>query len=293
MLFEELKFDAVEFYETFTPIKKEVTVPSNLHDFTEAMSKHHKLDLTIKTTKPILAESKIKTDPNKAIVLYSGGIDSTWSLLHGVEQGLTLYPVYVKGLNPATSSREIKACEKVIQKLGLNLTLYKHTPYLKKLHRSEDNIITTPESLGKLQYALMLCKDLILREKIGKVIVTVDEDNVIYHNPNSMRDENDEQVRWYSDTCISMQTFLPFLEEYVGAEIKGLYPSISKSNKIKKLFEEELFEDTCSCVLNPMFFAGHRKKHYAPKHPNMCGVCWKCKENLKFIAESEKDQSSL
>ena len=116
MLFEELKFDAVDFYETFTPIKKDITVPSNLVEFTEAMSKHHRLDLTIKTTDPILSESKIKTDPNKAIVLYSGGIDSTWSLLHGREQGLTLYPVYIKGLNPATSSREIKACEKILQK---------------------------------------------------------------------------------------------------------------------------------------------------------------------------------
>lgn len=293
MLFEELKFDAVEFYETFTPIKKDITVPSNLVEFTEAMSKHHRLELNVKTTDPILSESKLETDPNKAIVLYSGGIDSTWSLLYGREQGLTLYPVYIKGLNPPTSSREVKACEKVLSKLGLTLTLYKHSPHLKKLHRSEDNIIATPESLGKLQYALMLCKELILKEKIGKVIVTVDEDNVIFNNPNSMLDEEDEELDWFSDTEISMQTFLPFLEEFVGAEIEGVYPTDSKANKIKKLFEEDLFDDTCSCVLNPMFFAGHRKKHYAPKYPNMCGVCWKCKENLKFISESEKDQSSL
>ena len=80
----------------------------------------------------------------------------------------------------------------------------------------------------------------------------------------------------------------------VGSKIKGLYnPLEKKSDKIKKLFEKEIFDQTCSCVLNPMFFAGHRKKHYAPKYQNMCGVCWKCKENLKFIAESEKDQSSL
>ena len=59
MLFEELKFDAVDFYETFTPIKKDVTVPSNLLEFTEAMSKHHRLDLNVKTTEPILSESKI------------------------------------------------------------------------------------------------------------------------------------------------------------------------------------------------------------------------------------------
>jgi len=288
MLFEELKFDAVGFYETFTPIKKEVTVPSNLVEFTETMSDHHELDLDITTTDPILSDAKIKTDPNKAIVLFSGGIDSTWSLIHGLEQGLELYPVYIKGLNPATSSRELKACTQIIEKLGLTLTVYKHLPQLKRLHRNDENIIETPESLVKLQYALLLCKPLILDHKIGSVCITTDESNVIFHNQSTYGRQ------WFSDTQKSMGSFLPFLSDYVGSKIKGLYnPLEKKSDKIKKLFEKEIFDQTCSCVLNPMFFAGHRKKHYAPKYQNMCGVCWKCKENLKFIAESEKDQSSL
>ena len=282
MLFGNYLYDAVDFYLSVTPIKKEISIPSNLEPFAKAMSKHHNLDLEINLTSPIHSETKIETDPNKGIVLMSGGIDSTWLLVHGIEQGMEVYPVFVKGLNPAQSSREIKSCEKITKKLGLDLIVYNHHSSLKKLHRSEDNIIPTPESLGKLQYALMLCKDLIRKEKIGKVLVTVDEDNVIFNNPNSMRDGNDE-LDWFSDTEISMQTFLPFLEDYVGGEIEGIYPCISKPNKIKKLFEKGLFEDTSSCVLNPVFFAGHRKKPYAPKYENMCGVCWKCKENLAFL----------
>ena len=114
-------------------------------------------------------------------------------------------------------------------------------------------MIETPESLAKLQYALMLCKDLIRKERIGSVLVTVDEDNVIFHNPNSMSDENDEELDWFSDTEESMATFLPFLSSYVGGEVKGLYPTLPKSKKLKTLIEKELFELTCSCVLNPMF----------------------------------------
>jgi len=287
MLFEKLLYDAVDFYKSITPIKKEISIPSNLEPFAKAMSEHHDLGLEINLTDPVKTEPKIETDPNKAIVLLSGGIDSTWLLVHGLEQGMKIYPVFVKGLNPAQSSREIKSCEKTTEKLGLDLTVYKHLPYLKKLHRSEDNIIPTPESLGKLQYALMLCKDLIRKERIGKVLVTVDEDSVIYNNPNSMLDEKEKQLDWYSDTEESMQTFLPFLEEYVGANIGGLYPSISKPNKINKLMEKGLFEDTSSCTLNPVFFAGHRNKSYAPKYENMCGVCWKCKENLAFLEQAQ------
>lgn len=285
MLFEELKFDAVSFYETFTPIKKEVSVPSNLVPFVKAMSVHHRLDLSISESTSISSEEKFELDEKKCIVLFSSGIDSTWSLTYALENGYSLYPVFIDGLNPATNSREKKAGLQICGSLGLTLHVFKHFTQLKKLHRSKDNMIETPESLAKLQYALMLCKDLIRKERIGSVLVTVDEDNVIFHNPNSMSDENDEELDWFSDTEESMATFLPFLSDYVGGEVKGLYPTLPKSQKLKTLIEKELFELTCSCVLNPMFFAGHRKKPHAPKHENMCGVCWKCKENLKFLKQ--------
>ena len=275
-------FDAVDFYESFTPIKKDIKIPKNLKSFAEALSNHHSLDLNIELTDPIINE-KTELNNKKALVLFSSGIDSTWNLVKGIDLGFEIYPVYIKGINPSTSSQELKACQDIVDNLGLQLTVYKHPHSLKYLHRSESNLFDTVESLVKLQYSLLLCKDLILKEKIGNVIVTVDENNVIYHNPNSMRDEDNKQIKWFSDTIISMETFLPFLSDYIGAEIKGIYPSIQKHEKIKCLMEKGIFELTNSCVCNPVFKAGHRKKHYAPKYENMCGVCWKCKENLKFL----------
>jgi 7-cyano-7-deazaguanine synthase in queuosine biosynthesis len=287
MLFEEINFDAVSFYEAFTPIKKEIEVPSNLVPFARAMSDHHRLDLSISESTPISSEERFETDPQKCIILFSSGIDSTWSLTYALDKGLTPYPVFIDGLNPATNSRERKSSLEICDRLSLGLNVCKHAPSLKKLHRDKANLIETPESLAKLQYALMLCKDLIRKESVGSVLVTVDQDNVIFHNPNSMSDENDEELDWFSDTEQSMTSFLPFLSDYVGGHVEGLYPSHPKSEKIRALQERDLLELTCSCVLNPMFFAGHRKKPYAPKQENMCGVCWKCKENLKFLKQLE------
>lgn len=287
MLFN-FAFEAVSFYETFTPIKKEISVPSNLVPFAEAMSAHHGLGLSISALDAVISEEGFDLDPQRTIVLFSSGIDSTWSLVHALEEGLTPYPVFIDGLNPATNSRERKSSLEICERLGLELNVYKHAPSLKKLHRDGANIIETPESLAKLQYALMLCRDLIRKESIGSVLVTVDQDNVIFHNPNSMSDEKGDELDWFSDTELSMTSFLPFLSDYVGGEVRGVYPSHPKSEKIRALQERGLFELTCSCVLNPMFFAGHRKKPYAPKQENMCGVCWKCKENLKFLKQLEE-----
>lgn len=286
MLFEDLTFDPFSFYQTFTPIRKNLSVPSNLVPFTRAMSAHHNLDLVISETREIRSDARVELDPKKALILFSGGIDSTWSICHALEQGLTPYPVFIDGLNPANNSRERRACEALCERLGVPLQTYKHHAKLKKLHRSEENLVETPESLAKLQYALLLSKPLILRERIGSILVTVDEDNPIFHNnPYAMFNKEGDELVWFSDTEVSMQTFLPFLSDYIGGEVKGLYPSAPKTEKIRKLFQEGVFEDTLSCILNPMFFAGHRNKPYAPKYENMCGVCWKCKENLKFIAE--------
>tara|TARA_B100000073_G_C23643259_1_gene537532 strand:- start:182 stop:1054 length:873 start_codon:yes stop_codon:yes gene_type:complete len=286
MFFEYNFYDGVSFYETFTPIKKEVEVPLNLLPFAEQMSEHHSLDLVISTTEPIKSSEQYEMDNNKCIVLFSSGIDSTWSLIYALENGLTPYPVYIEGLNSSVSSREKKSCLEIVDKLGLNLITFKHQSNLKKLHRNEDNIIKIPESLAKLQYALMLCKQLFIEERIGQVLVTVDEDSAIFNNPTSQLDENQEEIEWFSDAPESMETFLPFLSDYVGGDIEGLYPKVAKGEKIKLLIDKGLFELTTSCILNPMFFIGHRKKNHAPKeYMNMCGVCWKCKENLKFLAE--------
>ena len=287
MIFE-FAYDGVSFYETFTPIKKEISVPSNLVPFAEAMSAHHGLGLSVSALEEVISEERFDLDPQKCVVLFSSGIDSTWSLLHALDTGLTPYPVFIDGLNPATNSRERKSALEICERLGLELNVYNHASSLKKLHRDKANMIETPESLAKLQYALMLCKDLIRKDHIGSVLVTVDQDNVIFHNPNSMSDEKGEELDWFSDTELSMISFLPFLSDYVGGEVRGLYPPCPKSEKIRALQEKGLFELTCSCVLNPMFFAGHRKKPHAPKQENMCGVCWKCKENLKFLKQLEE-----
>ena len=279
-------FDAVSFYETFTPIKNDVSVPLNLLPFAEQMSTHHSLNLNISTTEPVKRTRKHELDYKKCIVLFSSGIDSTWSLVYALENGLTPYPVYIEGLNFSVSSREKKSCLEIVDAIGLNLTVIPHATSLKKLHKSEDNIIKTPESLAKLQYALMLCNHLIITEKIGSVLVTVDEDSDIFNNPTSQLDDNQEEIEWFSDTPESMETFLPFLSDYVGAEVKGLYPKVNKVEKIKLLMDKGLFRLTTSCILNPMFFMAHRKRNHAPEeYMNMCGVCWKCKENLKFLSE--------
>ena len=74
MLFEELSFDAVSFYETFTPIKKEISVPSNLVPFVKAMSDHHRLDLSISESLSISSDDKFELDEN---VLYYSQVGLT------------------------------------------------------------------------------------------------------------------------------------------------------------------------------------------------------------------------
>ena len=95
MIFE-FAYDGVSFYETFTPIKKEISVASNLVPFGEAMSAHHGLGLSVSALEEVISEERFDLDPQKCVVLFSSGIDSTWSLLHALDRGLTPYPVEVQ-----------------------------------------------------------------------------------------------------------------------------------------------------------------------------------------------------
>ena len=283
MLFETT-FNAETFYKKFTPILKEISVPENLVPFAECLSEYHELDLELTVEPKVFVEPQDGGDQKKAIVLLSGGIDSAWCLLWALEQGLTPQPLFVDGLNASQNSRERKAVQVLCDKLGLPLITYKHPTHLKKLHKDPSNIFKIPESFVKLQYALMAIKDDIRKEDIAGVIVTCPTNQPEYIDPTAPKKENGEPLTWFQDSEESMETFLPFLSDYIGWDFKGYYPVTMKELKIKALMDKGIFEDTCSCVCNPMFFSGHRKRS-KPKYSNMCGVCWKCKENLAFISK--------
>ena len=213
-------FNAHDLYTAFTPIRDEVNIPSNLEVFAKAMSDHHDLSLKINTRDAVKSGQTIELNENKALVLLSGGIDSTWSIVQAQQKGYEVYALFVDGLNPTSNSRERKAVKELCDRLWVNLKIIKHHPSLKRLHRSEDNKIETPESLAKLPYALMLGEHFVREHRIGSVIVTVDQDPIL---------------DWFSDKPVCMETFLPFYSEYIGGEIKGLYPLVSKVQKVRDL----------------------------------------------------------
>lgn len=273
MLFEPT---AEMFYKLFTPIRGDtlLEIPESLVPFAEALSKYEGVPLQIESTPEGALAPPYESDPTRVAVLLSGGVDSAWSLLYALENGLTPYPIFIEGLNRMASPKEKSASEAICTALGLKLFSYKHATHLKRLHRDSANAISTPESLVKLPYALLLSEGLLKSERVGGILITSDLDDPDWAYPIS--------EEWWSDTAKCFQLFLPYLERYLGTSITLLAPQVSKPEKIKALMDKGLFELTFSCMINPMYFASNQKRS-GVSYKNMCGVCWKCKENLRFI----------
>lgn len=290
MLFEDLietPFDAEIFYKRFTPILKDISVPENLASFAECLSTYHSLDLNISLEPKVISEPREGGDKRKVIILFSGGIDSAWAALWALDQGLSPHALFVDGFNKAQNSRERVASKVLCEKMGIPYLVYNHPSHLKTLHKGDSNIFKIPESLVRLQYALMAVKDYILNNNIAGVVSPTEPDEPEYIDPTAPRQENGLPLTWFQDSEKSIQAFLPFLSDYIGWDFQGYYPFALKEDRIKVLMEKGLFEDTCSCVCNPVYFAGHRKRSAkAPRFTNMCGVCWKCREVLAFMSKA-------
>ena len=263
--------NAKEFYKLFTPLKPEHTVPYSLKAYADGLAEYHSVNISYIDEESISKEPIEDLDEKKAVILFSSGVDSTWSLIEHIKLGYEVYPVFIKMLNPAISSKELKAVNVLKEKLNLNLTVIDHPSELRLLHKDQylsDKI--DKESVVKNQYALLLLVDLIREHKIGTVICINDH-------------IDDGSITMYSDTPKAYHLFEDVLRKEVGA-LKFSHITVPRKEKVKVLLEKGLFEYTASCYMREMFFKAHYNKQ-KPPYKNMCGVCVKCKWNLQIFKE--------
>lgn len=272
---------AKEFYRLFTPLKSEMVIPNSLKEYADGLAEHHQgVKITYMEDDNLLDAELFKDDlpviedldEKKAVILFSSGVDSTWSLIEHIKLGYEVYPVFIKMLNPAISSKELKAVNVLKEKLNLNLTVIEHPKDLRLLHKDQylsDQI--DKESVVKNQYALLLLVNLIREHKIGTVICINDH-------------IDDGSITMYSDTPKAYHIFEDVLRKQVGGGLKFSHITVPRKEKVKVLLDMGLFEYTASCYMREMFFKAHYNKQ-KPPFKNMCGVCVKCKWNLQIFKE--------
>lgn len=261
-----------DFYIIFTPLKEQIKVPIYLKQYADGLSSYYDNKIKIEYyDEGIDTKIEENLDPKKAVMLFSGGIDSTWSLLKHLELEYEVYPVFINELNPAISKKELIAVKNLCLKYNLKLTLIDHLSALKRLHSGQFlNEKLGFESVVKNQYALLLLEDFIRQNKIGTIIYIVDH-------------EDDDEDIYYSDSSQAYENFQSYLRLKIG-NLNFSNVTVKRLEKVKKILELNLFEDIASCYMPVRFFKAHYNR-MKPPFKNMCGVCFKCKSNLKIFKE--------
>ena len=264
-------FDPTDFYTALTPTQRGVVLPSSLEKYAEGLEKFLGLSLNFTFEEFQFYTSDVVLSEKRAILLFSGGVDSTHTLIANLDKYEKIVCVFIENLNPSISSREKRAVMKWASHPKVDLVFLKHHKDLKRLHRedpiltNEKNIKNLLESQVKNQYGMYLCLELIEAHRTGVFLVPMD----IEGDPDTA-DYDDV----YSDTRESYELFGGFLKELCGVRIE--FSEEYKRAKISLLVEQGQFGETWFCYMSQLYFKAQQNRT-KPPFSNMCGACWKCK----------------
>src|SRR6478609_8841438 len=258
-----------EFYTLFSQLPKDVVVPKTLVKYTKALYKHHKLPLDKVKGTTTTTEIPVSSKPNKktAVLAFSGGLDSTATLLWAQKHGYNVTPVFVDMLNPSISHREKKAVMSICRKLGVKPLIIQHSIEMRRETSYKSHNLD--ENPAKNQYIWMRLIPIAQNLNAGTIFFGDTERPV-------------EEEKYFSDTDKSYVLF----GEHSTNLVKHPPVFKNKEDAMKLLFshDPQLFYKTSSCYSRSMYFNSNRKRSGAPK--NMCGLCFKCKRLMELLEKT-------
>ena len=294
--------DPDAFYRLFTPPTPSgcLAVVPSLAPYARALVAYHGLDgAAVHAGGHDARPRAVELDPRRALLLLSGGVDSTWLLLDAQKKGYEVVPVFVDMLNPTVSYREMPAARAVARAAGVRLRVVTHAKALRKLHRQPPNLLVhgaaTKESVCKNQYALLLCLPLLESERCGTVLVSggMTRDPT---RPNATASYFSDERAAYELFAGHLRSLYPRLAMHIVVASRASPASetapgsavsvanVSYARKVADLVETGIFGATHSCYMRAQFFQHHHDRTGAP-YEHMCGCCFKCKLLLRVLHE--------
>src|SRR6478609_2538955 len=267
-----------DFYTLFSQLSFEPKVPKTLVKYTKALYKHQnvplgRVHLSHSSTKQII-QPPIAPKKKIAILAFSGGLDSTATLIWAQKHGYTVYPVFIDMLNPSISYREKKAVQSIARKFNTKLIVLEHDINMRRETSYKKHDLH--ENPAKNQYIWLRCLPIAIQYNAGTIFFGDTE-----------RPEDEE--KYFSDTHKSYAVF----QEHTPDLIK--HPPIFKDkvDAVKLLWDTDpkLFYKTASCYSRPVFFKSNNRRSGAPK--NMCGMCFKCKRLIEVLQIVKKQTKSI
>jgi len=277
------------------PLPREAIWCLELQPYFNALAKFYNLTLNY-SYRPLKIDSysPIILNPQIAITFLSTGKESLWSFSESVEKLAYRYSkivvVFINNASPGGSYREkerfftFSKWFKVshMQKDRVEFFELQFQQSLLGIQKKETFLKVAgqnlKETICKLQYMQLLCAPLIREHKCGTFIVPQDYRATTY-NKNA----------YFSDYPISFSAFLPFFSMYLGGRIKLSFQGIKveRARKVEKLLDIDWFKFNSSCYMNWNYFSFFQRKYFMNPLLNMCGICWKCKIDIKMIEEDE------
>jgi hypothetical protein len=131
------------------------------------------------------------------------------------------------------------------------------------------------EYICKMQYCELLLAPLIVKHQVGNITIANDFDEKDFNSKS-----------YFSDQQVSFKSFHDFFCLILGSKINLNFKGrgISRLDKTKILLNCDWIKFVSSCYCNAQYFESRRLENRIPIELNMCGACFKCKED-KIIYE--------
>jgi hypothetical protein len=236
--------------------------------------------------------STIQLNELNVVTFLSMGKESLWSLSITLENILyeKIIVIFVNNASYGGSYREKQkfiefsdwftknGIDKRVQFHQLNYE-YSLIGIQKKEEIIEVNGSKLKEPLCKLQYMQLLCVPLIRANLCGKFIV-----------PQDYKEINYDRNSYFGDHPLSFTSFNSFFCRYIGGSLSVLFQGIeiTRGNKTLRLIKINWFQFNSSCYMNWNYFDKFQENSRINPNITMCGVCWKCKIDLKMIKENSE-----
>jgi len=267
--------------------------PIELKDYINTLVKTYKYRSTYTfSTSFIYSEpiNSIELSKNSVITFLSMGKESLWSfsiLLRNTDLK-KIVVVFVNGANYGINYREKEKYKEFSTWFSknnvdrrVNFLEVQYDFDLVGIQSRETNLKIKNENikepLTKVQYMQLLTVPAIKEFKCGLFIVPMD-----------FEEKNCNPLSYFGDQPVSFLSFNKFFSRYVGGEIKLKFQglSVSRQDKTLHLLKIDWFKFVSSCYMCWNFFDKYQSECKINPELNMCGGCWKCKEDLSMFYSS-------
>ncbi|NGX57490.1 MAG: 7-cyano-7-deazaguanine synthase [Chlamydiae bacterium] len=295
------------FYKNFSVLPKEISVADELEGFTRELYKFYSIEPTITLTGASTPYARVELDPNKVLIPFTSGIDSTAAALIAKKDGKEVVLFYIDDLN-TNASRERDSVVRIAAKLGLTLVMGKHIrkeevavkKELKK-HWSIDKSKKRPRGSKKISIKNQK-ESPVKNQFIHHIALGIMQQYGCGTYLNPGQDENNDTH--YSDTVEGCAAFHRYACRLIG-DHEVVNPVLkTKEAYIRTLLElgdDEIFKDVNYCLKNNGTITYNRKnskeeniiKTAIPfSTDNNCNLksCWKCKEVASLYEKITKGE---